>query len=382
MLRFIWRRTLGFGKTKDRIAISQFAHGIRRIEDGAMIDPGTGLSERTVQRVLRKLVTNNFIVEERNSSLVKGDEESTFSLKFVEKEMGVTSVTPGGGGVKSVAGGVTSVTPTIHTRYTKHTTISNTIPTSGNGLKKKKKSKLFGLSDLKLEEDETNYIAGRILEKLKSEKSQRYYQLVAKKVPETTIFTAISEIEKDGGAYEPAKVFTKRMEEYAQRTIENRSANTVFAAGKDTVEQTCSPETIRSQQQALSIRLGDMGRPKPGANYSTIGNVVNPQRPPTHAPANTSGNGYITTQKANSKMISLSVPTSGDTARADDREGYGNTMPGKEEVSGCLYDYITPGHPFYERAQILKAEREKSLRKNGEVIQLSRRRSTHIRDGH
>lgn len=70
------------------------------------------------------------------------------------------------------------------------------------------------LPDLGLSPAERDYIAGEILAELKDRQSQRFYQLVAAKIPEPFIRQALAEIRADG-AREPAKVFTYRMNRYA-----------------------------------------------------------------------------------------------------------------------------------------------------------------------
>jgi hypothetical protein len=57
-------------------------------------------------------------------------------------------------------------------------------------------------------------VAQYILDVLGGSHSQRFYQLVAAKVPEGVIRETLSQIKVDG-AQSPAKVFTYRMGEYA-----------------------------------------------------------------------------------------------------------------------------------------------------------------------
>src|SRR5436305_13942529 len=54
VLLYICRRTFGFKKERDTISLSQIASGIVTRE-GKVLDRGTGLSKRHVQRALKSL---------------------------------------------------------------------------------------------------------------------------------------------------------------------------------------------------------------------------------------------------------------------------------------------------------------------------------------
>jgi hypothetical protein len=58
------------------------------------------------------------------------------------------------------------------------------------------------------------YVAQYILEELGDKKSEKFYKLVASKIPENVIRQALAEIRADGAKY-PAKVFTHKMKQYA-----------------------------------------------------------------------------------------------------------------------------------------------------------------------
>lgn len=64
VLDYISRRTFGFGKTCDKIAIEQFVSGIVT-EDGKRLDYGTGLSKSSVKAALRSLIAKGVIGEQR-----------------------------------------------------------------------------------------------------------------------------------------------------------------------------------------------------------------------------------------------------------------------------------------------------------------------------
>ena len=93
--------------------------------------------------------------------------------------------------------------------YTKPLTVRN-----GNK-KTSKKSNLKTLPKIDQPKEKIQYLAEEILSKLGDRHSQRFYYLVASRVPEPVIRNALSEIRADG-AENPARVFTYRMENYAK----------------------------------------------------------------------------------------------------------------------------------------------------------------------
>jgi hypothetical protein len=83
VLLYIIRRTFGFKKDRDRIALSQMVGGIIT-RDGRVLDRGTGLHKGTVITALRGLREKGIILSQRNSSPERGNEETTFALKIAE----------------------------------------------------------------------------------------------------------------------------------------------------------------------------------------------------------------------------------------------------------------------------------------------------------
>jgi hypothetical protein len=78
---YIIRRTFGWKKDRDRISLKQMVEGITG-RDGAVIDRGTGMSKAGVARGIRGLVAKCVIVSERNNSQARGDEPTTYRLRF------------------------------------------------------------------------------------------------------------------------------------------------------------------------------------------------------------------------------------------------------------------------------------------------------------
>lgn len=100
-------------------------------------------------------------------------------------------------------------------------------PLTVSSNKKNSKSNLKILPDLNQPQEKIQYIAEEILNKLGDQHSQKFYYLVASRVPEQVIRNALSEIKADG-ARNPAKVFTYRMEQYANKQQHSRSLTGVF----------------------------------------------------------------------------------------------------------------------------------------------------------
>jgi hypothetical protein len=76
------------------------------------------------------------------------------------------------------------------------------------------KSVLQQLPDMEDPPEKTEYVAQQILKELGDEKSQRFYRLVAAKIPEGVIRETLSEVRADG-ARSPAKLFTYKIKKYA-----------------------------------------------------------------------------------------------------------------------------------------------------------------------
>jgi phage replication O-like protein O len=81
VLLYIIRRTYGFKKQSDNISLSQMVGGITK-KDGAPLDHGVGLSKATVARAVKGLQKQRIILAKRNSSPERGNEPTTYSLRF------------------------------------------------------------------------------------------------------------------------------------------------------------------------------------------------------------------------------------------------------------------------------------------------------------
>ncbi|MGH2535620.1 MAG: replication protein [Thermomicrobiales bacterium] len=81
VLLYLMRRTFGFKREADSISLSQLVSGITT-RDGQVLDRGTGLSKATVARGLKGLREKGVIESRRNRSAERGDEPTTYRLRF------------------------------------------------------------------------------------------------------------------------------------------------------------------------------------------------------------------------------------------------------------------------------------------------------------
>lgn len=81
VLLYIIRRTFGFKKETDSISLKQMVEGIRT-RDGRQLDRGAGISKTSAVRGVNGLVEKGVIVAVRNRSEEKGDEPTTYRLRF------------------------------------------------------------------------------------------------------------------------------------------------------------------------------------------------------------------------------------------------------------------------------------------------------------
>jgi phage replication O-like protein O len=95
VLLYICRRTFGFKKESDTISLHQIAHGIKT-RDGRVLDGGTGLCKRHVQRALKVLEKKNIIKVTRKVDETGLNEVNTYSLNMLDMESGVGTKSPYG----------------------------------------------------------------------------------------------------------------------------------------------------------------------------------------------------------------------------------------------------------------------------------------------
>jgi len=83
VLLYIIRRTFGFKKESDNVSLNQIVNGIKK-KDGSMQDYGTGLSKRSVQKAIIKLVEKNVILKTRRKDDIGKELSPTYSLNFID----------------------------------------------------------------------------------------------------------------------------------------------------------------------------------------------------------------------------------------------------------------------------------------------------------
>jgi DNA-binding transcriptional ArsR family regulator len=81
VLLYIIRRTFGFKRDTDAISLSQMVFGITT-RDARVLDSGTGLSKATVARGLKGLRDKGIILAERQRTQERGDQPTTYRLRF------------------------------------------------------------------------------------------------------------------------------------------------------------------------------------------------------------------------------------------------------------------------------------------------------------
>jgi phage replication O-like protein O len=213
VLLYIIRRTFGFKKDSDNISLNQLLNGITT-KEGIVLDRGTGLTKKTLLEAIKSLVEKNLILTERRRSKEKGDEPTTYRLNIIG-EPKENNHTPRG--VKNTpGGGVENMPPPSDKNSpTQETVLQKTVDNTVNGVVKGEEgSSIRKLPDLDQPPEKTAYVAQILLDELGDQQSEKFYRLVAAKIPEAVIREALSAIRVDG-AENPAKLFTYKMQRYA-----------------------------------------------------------------------------------------------------------------------------------------------------------------------
>ena len=205
LVEYVLRHTWGYHEygIPKKITTDEFMNG-RKHTDGTRIDSGVGMGKKAVIDGLRQAVQDGFLIEEvdgRDKARIK----KYYGLRMRADFQGFDDRTPE---VRSS----NSWGMTIEHRSEKETLErNNKKETVTNGVLKR-------IKDLDQPKDKTTYIAQYVLDQLGDLHSKKFYLLVAAKVPEQVIRKALSEI-RVGGAREPAKVFTYRMNLYAKQAL-------------------------------------------------------------------------------------------------------------------------------------------------------------------
>ena len=213
VLLYICRRTFGFKKNDDNIAISQMLKGIVT-RDGKQLDRGVGLSKPTLLRAIKALTEQNIVVAERRSSQSKGFQATNYRLNFLTP-LGKKTSQGESQNLTKPLGKKSAIQQTVEQQTVEQQTVDNTVNGVNSG------QLLKQLPNLDLPADHVELIATDIINALGDQHSKRFYRLVAAKCPERVICRALSEIKADGAKH-PPKVFTARMGQYALEQLKRR----------------------------------------------------------------------------------------------------------------------------------------------------------------
>ena len=202
VLLYICRRTFGWKKESDNISLNQMLHGITRRE-GRRLDRGVGLSKPTLLRSIKSLTEKNIVIAEQRASKEKGYEPTNYRLNVIDAQYPL--------GQKMIQGVSQKFTkPLVKKSAPQETDIQETVDKTVNG----DNSIFKKLPNLDQPKAKTEYVAGFVLDQLGDRQSERFYNLVAAKIPEPIIRQALAEIRADG-ADAPPKLFTHKMKLYA-----------------------------------------------------------------------------------------------------------------------------------------------------------------------
>lgn len=209
VLLYICRRTFGWKKDNDNISLNQMLQGITR-KDGTKLDHGVGLSKPTLLRTIRSLTEKNILIVEQRESKEKGYEPTNYRLNVIDVREPL--------GKKMILGESQNFTkPLVKKSYPQETYRQETVYKTVNG----DDSIFKKLPLLDQPKDKTQYVAECIMDELKDTQSERFYNLIAARVPEEVIWQALSEIKVDG-ADDPPKLFTHKIKIYAVRKLKQK----------------------------------------------------------------------------------------------------------------------------------------------------------------
>ena len=198
VVEYVLRHTWGFQEYAGlkRISLDEFENGRRR-SDGSRIDHGIGMRRQAIISGIRQAVKDGYLIEEVDAS-DRGRTKKYYGLHML------------------AAGGCDDHTPGV---CSSHPRSMITIPRSEKDTEERHQEKkpfadlMKKIEDIDQPQARADYVAEYILEQLGDEHSEAFYRLVATKIPEAVIRTAIAEVRADG-AREPAKLFTYKMKSY------------------------------------------------------------------------------------------------------------------------------------------------------------------------
>jgi hypothetical protein len=233
VILYIIRRTYGFKKENDNISLSQMQRGIVR-RDGHRLDYGAGVSKPTLLDALKSLEAKGII--QRTLQWDKSGDPSATNYQLRMRTGGVgkkTYLPPKRAGKKTYLPQGEDLTNGLVKKPTSQYTVNNIqLYKNVNGSPKtKRRNLLHELPDAQADPDHIQLIADDILDVLGDKQSERFYLLVARKVPEGKIRGLLSEL-KDGNARSKARVFTSKVMELADEGTSDELAHEREALAK------------------------------------------------------------------------------------------------------------------------------------------------------
>ena len=216
IVEYVLRHTWGYQEygISKKITTDEFMHGRKRAE-GGRLDVGTGLSKQSVIDGIKKAVKDGYLIEEVDDTdkarvkkyyRLKMDENNTEEpAEFRPVDNHPQKLDPG---VKKLDTGVKNLDSwgLESSHRSEKETLDRNITVENGTLKH--------LKDIGQPKEKIEYIKDEILTQLGDRHSEKFYRLVAAKIPENVIRHALSEIKADG-AKNPASVFTWRMQQWA-----------------------------------------------------------------------------------------------------------------------------------------------------------------------
>jgi hypothetical protein len=193
-LLYIMRRTFGFKKQSDTIAISQMLGGITK-NNGEELDRGTGLSKPTLLSALKSLANRNIIIPTRKYDARGGNMATEYRLNVRSAhqppqergdEIPPSKETLPSLGKENIQGGVRKFDQSLVKKSTPQGTVlqdtENTVNVNGFSEKTtteqpaiQDKTDLRKLPDLNVPKEQTQFMVKTILNALGDEHSQNFY---------------------------------------------------------------------------------------------------------------------------------------------------------------------------------------------------------------
>ncbi len=191
LVEYVLRHTWGYSEYDivKKITTDEFMHG-RKGKDGNRIDHGTGLSNKSVIEGLHKAVQHGLLEVETD------DADKARIKKFYKLKMKTPLQEDNGSysDVKNVHIGEKNV----HSPYVK----------SSHRSEKETKERYNNVNkQIKKDQNELDYYAGLLADKLGDQKSLTYYKIACRRFNPQLLMQKASEIMSDGGARNPGAIF-------------------------------------------------------------------------------------------------------------------------------------------------------------------------------